>query len=107
MLALYPQDSGQTLDLTGDFEMAAVLSDLQSIRQTLEAQTEIESKLKQVIQQRMGDATKVIFDVGNVTWKRSKDSNGFDVPKLLNEQPQLLRIYPLIKPRSRRFLINT
>ena len=55
----------------------------------------------------MGDATKAIFDTGNVTWKRSKDGTGLDTASLLKDQPDLLQRYTLVKPGSRRFLVNT
>ena len=104
--ALYPQDSGQTLDLSGDLVMEAVFSDLVSVRQNLTAQTALEAQLKQSIQQRMGDATKVIFEGGEVSWKRSKDGSTLDTARLLLDQPELLQRYTLPKPGSRRFLVN-
>lgn len=54
----------------------------------------------------MGDATKVVFETGDVTWKRSKDGTGLDVASLLKEQPELQQRYALVKPGSRRFLVN-
>ena len=55
---------------------------------------------------RLGDATKAIFDSGEVTWKRSKDSVVLDTDKLLVNQPDLLQRYPLTRSGSRRFLIS-
>ena len=104
--ALYPQDSGQTLDLSGDLVMEAVFSDLLAVRQTLTTQTALEAQLKQSIQQRMGDAAKVLFESGAVTWKRSKDGSTLDTARLLLDQPELLQRYTLTKPGSRRFLVN-
>nr|WP_315240771.1 YqaJ viral recombinase family protein [uncultured Albidiferax sp.] len=103
---LYPQDSGQTLDLSTDLVMSAAFSDLLAVRQQLSNHLEQEAQLKQRIQQRMGDATKVVFETGDVTWKRSKDGSGLDVASLLAEQPELLQRYSLVKPGSRRFLVN-
>lgn len=103
---LYPKDTGQTIDLSQDLEMSAVFSDLLAIRQMISTNTLLESKLKQQIQQRMGEATKVVFETGNVTWKRSKDGTGLNVDKLLKEQPDLLQTYSMVKPGSRRFLVN-
>jgi len=88
---LYPQDTGQTLDLSDDLEMSAVFSDLLAIRQVLTDKGLLESQLKQRIQQRMGAATKVLFQTGDVTWKRSKDGSGLDTARLLKDQPQLLQ----------------
>ena len=103
---LYPQDSGQTLDLSHESEMSAAFSDLLAIRQLLTTNSLLEAQLKQRIQQRMGDATKAVFDTGNVTWKRSKDGAGLDTASLLKDQPDLLQRYTLVKPGSRRFLVN-
>ena len=105
--ALYPRDNGQTLDLSGDVVMEAVFSDLLAVRQTLTTQTALEAQLKQSIQQRMGDATKVMFEAGEVTWKRSKDGSTLDTARLLLDQPDLVQRYSLTKPGSRRFLVNT
>ena len=104
---LYPHDSGQTIDLSQDLEMSAAFSDLLAVRQLLTQHTELESKLKQRIQQRLGEATKAVFESGDVTWKRSKDGSGLDVAKLLQDQPDLQQRYALTKPGSRRFLVNT
>jgi len=104
---LYPKDSGETLDLSGVLEMSAVFSDLLAIREVLTTNVLLEAQLKQRIQQRMGDATKVVFDTGEVTWKRSKDGTGLDTTTLLKDQPELAQRYALVKPGSRRFLIST
>ena len=103
---LYPQDSGQSLDLSLDLEMLAAFSDLLAIRQSLATNNLLEFQLKQRIQQRMGEATKAVFETGDVTWKRSKDGSGLDVGRLLKDQPNLSQSYALVKPGSRRFLVN-
>lgn len=104
---LYPNDSGNTIDLSQDLEMSAAFSDLLSIRQMLTTNNQLEAQLKQRIQQRMGEATKAVFETGDVTWKRSKDGTGFDAARLLKDQPDLLQSYSLVKPGSRRFLVNS
>ena len=104
--ALYPKDNGNTIDLSRDFVMSAVFSDLLSVRHSLATHTKLEAELKQRIQQRMGDASKAVFENGDITWKRSKDSSALDVENLLKDQPDLLERYSLPKPGSRRFLIN-
>jgi putative phage-type endonuclease len=103
---LYPQDSGTTLDLSQDLEMSAAFSDLLAVREMLTNNVLLEAQLKQRIQQRMGDATKVVFETGDVTWKRSKDGTGLDVVTMLKDQPELQQRYALVKPGSRRFLVN-
>lgn len=104
--ALYPHDSGQTLDFSQDTSMSAAFSDLLAIRQVLAANTQFEAQLKQRIQQRMGEATRAVFETGSITWKRSKDGTGLDILSLLKDQPGLAQQYPLVKPGSRRFLVN-
>ena len=103
---LYPRDSGQTLDLSQDFEMSAAFSDLLAVRQVIATHNALEAQLKQCIQQRMGEASQALFEGGDVSWKRSKDSVVLDTGRLLKEQPQLLQQYALARPGSRRFLIN-
>jgi predicted phage-related endonuclease len=103
---LYPQDNGKTLDLRSNSEMSQTFSDLLAVRQLLASQSQLESKLKQKIQQRLGDMTKAVFETGEVTWKRSKDKTDLDTDQLLKDQPGLLQRYCLTKPGSRRFLVN-
>jgi len=103
---LFPKDDGTTLDLSQDLAMSAVFSDLLAVRETLTTNVLLEAHLKQRIQQRMGHVTKVVFETGDVTWKRSKDGTGLDVVTLLKDQPELAQRYALVKPGSRRFLVN-
>lgn len=103
---MYPHDSGTTLDFVDDTEMSSTFSDLVAIRAEIEARDKIEAELKQRIQQRMGDASRAKFETGSVSWKRSKDGLGLDVATLINVQPDLLKTYPLVRPGSRRFIIN-
>jgi putative phage-type endonuclease len=105
--ALYPNDSGASLDLSHDLEMAAVFSDLLAVRQLIATHSEQEAVFKQRIQQRMGTCTKAVFETGDVSWKRSKDSVSVDMELLAKEHPELLQAYAKTKPGSRRFLIQT
>jgi len=86
--------------------LAAAFSDLLAVRQKLADVTELESQLKQRIQQRMGDASRAVFECGEVSWKRSKDSVALDTVRLLKDQPELLTAYAQTKPGSRRFLVQ-
>ncbi|WP_342618399.1 lambda-exonuclease family protein [Rhodoferax sp. GW822-FHT02A01] len=103
---LYPQDSGQTLDFTHDMVMSATFSDLLAIRAHLQTCVELEAQLKQRIQERMGDASRAVFDGGSVSWKRSKDGSMLDTEALLKDHPELLQRYSLAKSGSRRFLVQ-
>lgn len=105
--ALYPQDAGRTLDLRQDLVMGAVFSDLVAVRQVLEVQTALQEQLKQAIQQRMGDASRALFDGGEVSFKRSKDSSGLDIATLQKKEPGTVKAYTVTKPGSRRFLVRT
>jgi putative phage-type endonuclease len=104
---LYPHDTGNTLDLSDDTTMSAAFADLVAVRSEIEIRAQLESQLKQKIQQRMGDASRAKFETGDVSWKRSKDGLVLDVATLLKEQPELLATYPQVRPGSRRFLVNT
>lgn len=104
---LYPHDSGNTLDLTHDSAMSAAFADLLTIRDEIANRAKVAEELKQRIQQCLGDASRALFETGDVSWKRSKDGLGIDMEALLTDQPDLVQHYPLIKPGSRRFLINT
>jgi putative phage-type endonuclease len=104
---LFPHDSGASLDFSSDLEMSASFSDLLAVRRVLAEHLELEAKLKQRIQQRMGDASRAVFDGGNVTWKRAKDGSAFDLGRLLRDRPELAITYSASTPGSRRFLINT
>ena len=104
---LYPKDSGATVDWSGDLVMSALFSDLLAVRQQQETAGQQEALVKQTIIQRMGDATRAIFDGGDVTFKRSKDGTALDLERLEREQPDLLQSYRTVKPGSRRFLVHT
>ncbi|HFQ7112494.1 TPA: YqaJ viral recombinase family protein [Pseudomonas aeruginosa] len=102
---LYPEDHGRTLDFTADRVLSAAFDELQSVRATLEAQSQREAELKQQLQQAMGDASRAVFANGVVSWRKAKDSVVLDVPLLLKEKPYLLVRYPTTKIGSRRFLL--
>ncbi|MEA5098673.1 MAG: YqaJ viral recombinase family protein, partial [Burkholderiaceae bacterium] len=102
---LYPSDTGTTVDFSEDRNLSACFADLMSIRQTIAEQEKLEAQLKQTLQQAMGDASRAVFETGEVTWKKAKDSTGLDVSSLLKEMPELLQRYPLSRTGSRRFLL--
>jgi len=104
---LYPKDAGSTVNFSDDTEMSATFSDLVNLRADIANREELESLLKQKIQEKMGDASIALFETGKVSFKRAKDSEAIDMTTLLLDQPDLLERYPLVKPGSRRFLIST
>jgi putative phage-type endonuclease len=73
--ALYPQDSGATLDLTDDLAMSTAFLGMVTMRAEIDSRQQVEDQLKQHIQQRMADASKALFKSGSVTWKRSKSGS--------------------------------
>jgi putative phage-type endonuclease len=104
---LYPRDAGTVLDWTQDLEMSSVFSDLLAVRQVLERHETLEAQLKQRIQQRMGDASRALFETGEVSWKRSKDAQTLDALRLQQERPEIWKGYTMTKPGSRRFLVQS
>ncbi|MBB6558877.1 putative phage-type endonuclease [Acidovorax soli] len=105
--ALYPRDSGATLDLRQDLVMSAVFSDLLAVREVLSTNNAREAQLKQSIQQRMGDSSRALFDGGEVSFKRSKDGSTLDTARLQAAHPDLVQQFTVSKPGSRRFLVQT
>ncbi len=103
--ALFPQDSGATLDFKGDSVLSGVFSDWLAVRAKLEQLQAQEAQCKHTLQQAMGEATRAEFDAGAVSWKKAKDSTVLDVEALLKVQPQLLAQYPKSRPGSRRFVL--
>ena len=104
--ALYPRDDGEALDLIEDTALNGDFSEMLDIRERLARLAEREARLKQRIQQRMGDAARAYFLDGQVSWKRSKDSTVLDTDALLKAQPTLLQQFPKHRPGSRRFLVK-
>ena len=102
---LYPEDNGRTLDFSQHTELATTYLELKAARQSIAQQETREAQLKQVLQQAMGEATRAEFSEGYISWKKSKDSIGLDVERMLKDKPYLQARYPKIKTGSRRFLI--
>jgi len=102
---LYPQDSGQSLDFSQDTLLCTTFTELQSVRESIALQEKQEAQLKQTLQQAMGDASRATFATGCITWKKAKDSEALDIPRLLKEKPHLQVRYSTTKNGSRRFLL--
>ncbi|MEL0169653.1 MAG: YqaJ viral recombinase family protein [Pseudomonadaceae bacterium] len=103
---LYPEDNGQALDLSQNAGLTAAYVELKALRQTIADKQQREAKLKQVLQQAMGDASRANFTHGHITWRKAKDSIGLDTVQMLKDKPYLQAKYPLVKAGSRRFLVN-
>lgn len=102
---LYP-GTASTVDFTNDRRLSSVFADLVAVRADIELRQAHEALLKQTIQQAMGDASRAVFETGEVSFKRSKDSDGIDLKKLIADHPELESQYAITKPGSRRFLIS-
>jgi len=103
---LYPGHGG-TVDFTDERRLSSVFSDLVAVRDEIETRQAIEAQLKQQIQQAMGDATRAVFETGEVSFRRSKDSTAVDLKRLLVDHPEFEALYATSKPGSRRFLVST
>ncbi|MBB6580922.1 YqaJ viral recombinase family protein [Ralstonia solanacearum] len=102
---LYPRDSGGTVDFSDDRQLSATFADLVAVREQIEALEVAAAKLKQTIQYAMGGASRALFDTGEVTFRRSKDSTSTDLERLLADHPDLAQQYAIPKAGSRRFLM--
>ncbi|AJY28093.1 putative phage-type endonuclease domain protein [Burkholderia thailandensis 34] len=102
---LYPRDSGGTVDFSGDRLLSATFADLVVVREQIETLEVAAAKLKQTIQHAMGDASRALFDTGEVTFRRSKDGTSTDLDRLLADHPELAQQYAIPKAGSRRFLM--
>ena len=103
--ALYPYDNTERLDFSGNDAMNTIFARLLDVRIQLGTLSGEEALLKQSIQAELGNATHAVFEGGEVSWKRTKDSVGLDTATLLRDQPDLKDRYSIVKPGSRRFLI--
>lgn len=103
---LYP-GAGGAIDFTDDRRLSSAFSDLVAVRADIEARQLVEAQLKQAIQQAMAEADRAEFETGSVSYKRSKDSTGVDLKRLLTDHPHFATQYAITKPGSRRFLVNT
>ena len=104
--ALYSHDNTERLDFSGNDAMNTIFARLLEVRVQLGTLSEEEAQLKQSIQAELGDATQAVFEGGEVSWKRTRDSVSFDSAALLRDQPELKDRYSIVKPGSRRFLIT-
>ncbi|MCQ0033106.1 endonuclease [Burkholderia glumae] len=103
---LYP-GNGSTIDFSDDHRLSSVFADLVAVRAEIEMRQQLEAQFKQAIQQAMGDANRAVFQTGAVSFKRSKDSSGVDLARLLADHPEFETQYAISKPGSRRFLVST
>lgn len=106
LAALYPDDSGQCVDLSQNEVVNTAFERLLAVRNELARVQDEEAQRKQVIQAAMGHASKATFAAGSVSWKKAKDSRTLDTEALQREHDQLVARYMVNKTGSRRFLVN-
>ncbi|BEH22880.1 putative phage-related protein [Burkholderia pseudomallei] len=102
---LYP-GAGGTVDFSDDRRLSSVFADLVAVRAEIEAHQTLEAQLKQTIAQSMGEADRAQFETGSVSYRRSKDSSGVDLKRLLVDHPHLATQYAITKLGTRRFLVS-
>lgn len=106
LLSLFPSDHGTTVDLSDDLVMSALFSDYLGVRQQLQRFVAQEAQLRQSLQQRMGEATRLRFEQGSVTWKKVKDAQVLDGERLARDHPHLVENYRKPKAGGRRFTVQ-
>ncbi|MFC5428756.1 YqaJ viral recombinase family protein [Paraburkholderia denitrificans] len=102
---LYP-GTGGTVDFSDDRQLSSAFADLVAVRADIEQREAQEAMLKQTIHQAMREADRALFETGSVSFKRSRDSSGIDLKRLLADHPEFSAQYTLTKPGSRRFLVS-
>lgn len=102
---LYPGRGG-TVDFSDDRTLSATFADLMLLRADIQDRQAQAEKLKQTLQQAMGNAESAQFETGRVTFKRSKDATLLDVDRLLLDHPALVAAYASTRPGSRRFRVQ-
>ena len=97
---------GNTLDFCEDRALSDTFAQLVALKAELEARGKDAERLKQTLQQAMGDAARAVFATGEVTFKRAQDGTSLDTKRLAQDHPDLVARYSVPKPGSRRFLIS-
>lgn len=104
--SLYPKDYGTSMDWRHDATKGALFADLLDVRSQLAKYEQQEARIKQAIQQAMGEASRALFETGSVSWKKAKDTQVLDTAKLEQDHPELVNAYRKTKTGSRRFLVQ-
>lgn len=102
---LYPGND-TTLDFGQDESLCETFASLSALKAELEAKERLAEQCKQTIQQAMGDASRAVFQGGEVTFRRSKDGTSLDTKRLAADHPDLTANYTVIRPGSRRFVLS-
>ncbi len=104
---LFPQDNGQTVDLSESVEFNQLFAMLLAERQRKEEAEAREALIRQQLQNALGDATAAVFQSGRISWKKTKDRSTPDLERLSADHPTLLQHYSKPISGSRRFTVQT
>ena len=102
---LYP-GGGNTLDFCENLVLSDTFAELVVLKDELDVRGKHAERLKQTLQQAMGDAARAVFATGEVSFKRAQDGTSLDTKRLAKDHPELVARYSVPKPRARRFLIS-
>ena len=102
---LYP-GGGNTLDFCENRALSDTFAELVALKDELDIRGKDAERLKQALQQAMGDAARAVFATGEVTYKRAQDGTSLDTKRLAQDHPDLVTRYSVTKPGARRFLIS-
>ena len=103
---LYPTDSGDCLDWSGEPEQNHAFQQLLEVREQLDQLKTQETGLKSQLQQALGDASEAVLADGRISFKRTNDQTVLNSKALLKDHPELLERYPTTRKGSRRFLVK-
>lgn len=105
--SLYPNSTGDEVDMSDDPELNATFEALLVARKQLDAAQKNEARLRQAIQTHMGEAGKATFACGgSVTWRRSKDGQVLNTAQFNKDHPELAKAYLSTRTGARRFCVN-
>ena len=102
---LYP-GGGNTLDFCENRELSGTFAELVALKDELDIRGKDAERLRQTLQQAMGDAARAVFATGEVSFKRTQDGTSLDTKRLAQDHPDLVARYRVPKPGARRFLIS-
>lgn len=94
-----------SVDFTADSELSATFVGLVSLREEIAQMDKRAEQMRQQLEQSMGDASKAIFQEGEITYRRSKDGTNVDLKSLAEAHPGLVAEFTVERPGSRRFRI--
>ena len=103
---LYPTAKPSSkVDLREDAGANKLFEQLLSYRASIEDIEQRYDQVKHQLQTLIADNEVAVFEKGAISWKRSKDSVGFDSKAVIKAHPELLKQFSKTKHGSRRFVV--